>query len=333
LRHEGDHRTTGPLTNDPAQQHGTGLGTRYPCSVLRRSLFAPLVLTFSTSIAQQVPDSAFTYSNATPAYAAGEGPIVLLDEAPFNFHTLGGRYYPFGQILSQDGYTVQPGTAAFTASYLDRARILVISNALADDGPWQLPAVPAFDPSEREVVKEWVRNGGSLFLIADHLPFGGAAADLASAFGFNWINGYALRNDKGPEFFSRKAGTLSANVITNGAREAERVDSIQCFTGSAFLVPTDAVPITAFSEDYRIFLPQRAGVFNDTTAWIDGRYFTNGAFLSFGKGRVVAFGEAAMFSAQLQGPDRKPMGMNQHGAEQDPQLLLNIIHWLDHRLE
>ncbi len=301
--------------------------------MLQRTLLAfLLILTGSNCIAQQVPDSAFTYSSSTPAYAQGTGPVVVLDEAHFNFHTLGERYYPFGQVLARDGYTVRPGSSPFTSSSLDSIRVLVISNALADDGAWQLPALSAFDPSECAAVKEWVGNGGSLFLIADHMPFGGAAAELGNAFGFNWINGYALRNDKGPEIFSRKAGTLKANVVTDGANQTERVDSIQCFTGSAFLPPPDAVPISAFNSDYKILLPVQAGAFSDTTAWIDGRYFVNGALLSFGKGRVVAFGEAAMFSAQLQGPERKPMGMNHHGAEQNPQLLLNIIHWLDRRL-
>jgi hypothetical protein len=54
--------------------------------------------------------------------------------------------------------------------------------------------------------------------------------------------------------------------------------------------------------------------------------------LQHGAGRVVVFGEAAMFSAQLAGPEKIPMGMNQESATQNPQLLLNIIHWLDGKL-
>ena len=58
----------------------------------------------------------------------------------------------------------------------------------------------------------------------------------------------------------------------------------------------------------------------------------NGAFMSYGKGRVVLFGEAAMFSAQLAGDQKDKIGMNNPGASQNPQLLLNIIHWLDRKL-
>ena len=60
-------------------------------------------------------------------------------------------------------------------------------------------------------------------------------------------------------------------------------------------------------------------------------HFVNGAVLQYGKGRVAVFGEAAMLTAQLQGPEKNPMGMNQ-GPQQNPQFLLNIIHWLDGKL-
>jgi hypothetical protein len=51
-----------------------------------------------------------------------------------------------------------------------------------------------------------------------------------------------------------------------------------------------------------------------------------GAVMPFGSGRASFFGEAAMFSAQLS--DNKPFGMNAPIAEQNYQLVLNIMHWL-----
>lgn len=286
----------------------------------------------ATVCAQQVPDSAFMYRSATPAYAPGKGSVVVLDEAHFNFHTLGGRYYAFGKVLAGDGYMLRPGTEPFTRTSLKDARILVIANALPDIGEWKLPTASAVTPEECAAVKQWVNEGGSLFLIADHMPFGGAAADLAAAFGFNWTNGFAFRKDEGREVFSRKAGNLLPNAITDGANPAERIDSIQLFTGSAFLAPPQATVITSLLDDYQVMLPARAWQFSDTTAYIEGKHFVNGAMLPFGQGRVVCFAEAALFSAQLGGPQRKPMGMNAPGAERNAQLLLNVIHWLDHRL-
>jgi hypothetical protein len=45
-------------------------------------------------------------------------------------------------------------------------------------------------------------------------------------------------------------------------------------------------------------------------------------------GRAAFFGEAAMFSAQVAGPDRIPIGMNGPQAEQNYQFVLNLMHWL-----
>jgi cytochrome c peroxidase len=40
------------------------------------------------------------------------------------------------------------------------------------------------------------------------------------------------------------------------------------------------------------------------------------------------FGEAAMFTAQLAGPAKNPMGMNSPEAKKNYQFLLNVVHWL-----
>jgi hypothetical protein len=47
-----------------------------------------------------------------------------------------------------------------------------------------------------------------------------------------------------------------------------------------------------------------------------------------GKGRVAAFGEAAMFSAQVAGQARRPMGFNNPEAAQNAQFVINVMHWL-----
>ena len=299
-----------------------------------RTLCMPALLSLliHTCAAQQVPDSLFAHRAPVPAYAKGTGPVVMIDEAHHNFHRKDGRYQAFSNVVEVDGYQVVAGDTPFTEQLLARTRVLVVANALADEGPWVLPTAPAFTYDEIAVVRTWVEGGGSLFLIADHMPFGGAAASLGAAFGFNWVNGYALRSDNAIERFTRERGNLMASPITDASGPSDRIGSILMFTGSAFLAPSHATVITRLLDDYTILLPQEAGHFTDTTAIIDGRHFCNGAMLEQGKGRVVCFGEAAMFSAQFAGPDRTPMGMNQPGAEQNPQLLLNIIHWLDHRL-
>jgi hypothetical protein len=60
---------------------------------------------------------------------------------------------------------------------------------------------------------------------------------------------------------------------------------------------------------------------------------SQGAYKSNGKGKVAVFGEAAMFTAQLAGPEQRRIGMNSDLAPQNYKLVLNVIHWLDGKLE
>jgi len=55
--------------------------------------------------------------------------------------------------------------------------------------------------------------------------------------------------------------------------------------------------------------------------------------MKYGKGRLVMFGAAAMFTAQLGGPRQTKMGMNSEFVNDNYKLLLNIIHWLDRKID
>jgi len=296
------------------------------------SLFVLLIIASKILFGQQIADTSFNYPIKKPLYKKEQGPVITLDEAHFNFHTLDGRYFAFGRLLKQDGYILKPGHEPFTTSYLLGTKILVIANALPDSSEWKLPTKSAFLKQEISELQKWVFNGGNLFLIADHMPFAGAAAELALSFGFNFINGFAFRKDDKSEIFSRKKNNLTSNIITNGKSIEEHIDSMMIFTGQAFLIPDNAVAISRLDDDYTILLSSIAWEFNDSTASISGQGFSNGAFMNYGKGRLVIFGEAAMFSAQLAGSQQNKMGMNNPTANQNPQLLLNIIHWLDRKL-
>jgi hypothetical protein len=144
--------------------------------------------------AQQVADTAFRPAPSAPAFAPGTGPRVGIDGAHHDFHTIGGRYLPFAELLRRDGYRVAAFGSPFTAEALRSVDVLVVANALAarNETDWTLPTPSAFAPEEIAAVRAWVAGGGSLLLIADHMPFAGAAADLAAAFGIRWANGFAL---------------------------------------------------------------------------------------------------------------------------------------------
>jgi len=79
---------------------------------------------------------------------------------------------------------------------------------------WTLPTPSAFNENEINNIVEWVRDGGSLFLIADHMPFPGAAQELARAFGVEMNNGFAFDSTgSGTQLFIHEDETLKDNFI------------------------------------------------------------------------------------------------------------------------
>src|SRR5258705_4386124 len=107
-----------------------------------------LVASVVSRHAQQVHDLTFKPKTKYHAYPKSKGPVIILDEAHFNFHTLDGRYGPFGNILTDDGYVLKPGKEKFTEEYLRKTKILAIANALGDTGMWKLPTRLAFSENE-----------------------------------------------------------------------------------------------------------------------------------------------------------------------------------------
>jgi hypothetical protein len=286
---------------------------------------------------KQEADRGFLSVVHNPVYETDSGPVIFIDEAHNNFHTIEGRYKPFADFLKKDGYRLRPFQSPFTESALAQGRILVIANALhlTNLEKWELPTPSAFTEEEIVAVREWVEGGGSLFLIADHMPMPGAAADLASAFGFKFHNGYAVHSDKTkrrpPVVFSKDKKTLLDHAIIDGRNESEQIEFVTTFTGQAFEVPEKAQPLLFFGPDYVLYLTEKAGKLTEDTPKISAEGMCQGAVLEYGKGRLAVFGEAAMFTAQRVG--KKTMGMNNPGAKQNPQFLLNIIHWLDRIIE
>lgn len=282
--------------------------------------------------AQQVADTAFQPRLGAPVFAAGQGPLVLIDEAHHNFHTAEGRYSPFARLLRRDGYVIRPSRSRFDAESLEPAKVLVIANALAaaNETNWTVPTPSAFDAAEIRAVHEWVEDGGSLLLIADHLPFGGAAAQLAASFGVDFSNGFVLDTSitRGLITFRRTDGTLASNSITTGRSAAERIDSITTFTGQGFRLETGGAPVLTIPAGWVLYTPDTAWRFSSATPRKSAEGLLQGAVLRVGKGRVAVFGEAAMFSAQVAGPARRPMGFNAPEAAQNAQFVLNLLHWL-----
>jgi len=166
-----------------------------------------------------------------------------------------------------------------------------------------------------------------LLLIADHAPAGAAAAILGSRFGVDMSKGFtadplnyerAVLNVSWIRF-SRAQKNLGDHPITRGRTANERINSVLSFTGQSLKGPKDSTALLKLSDKaYDVDDPgnsERARIVSAA-----GR--AQALALSFGKGRVVVFGEAAMLTAQNQN-----FGLNYPGTD-DRQLVLNVMHWL-----
>jgi hypothetical protein len=278
-------------------------------------------------VAQQLADPEFNTNVANPAYTKSE-PRILFDEAHHNFHTIDGRYKPFADLLRNDGYRVVRNRQPFTKEVLSSFKVLVIANALGaeemdDDGA----DASAFTEEECQAVQEWVKSGGALLLIADHAPFGGAATSLAGRFGVEMSKGFTYDDANSVSgspsllIFSRDNKLLTSHPITEGRDQNERLNRVQSFTGQSLKGPADSVAILKLSDTAKDS-PDR-----NTDASVSAAGRAQAIALKFGKGRVVAQGEAAMLSAQISGPEKYKMGMNVPGND-NRQYALNLMHWL-----
>ena len=279
-----------------------------------------------------------------PRYAAGTGPRVGIDEAHRDFHTIDGMFAPFADAARADGFRVTAHREVFTAESLATLDVLVVANALAErndpqaGGTWTLPTPSAFTPAEIDALDTWIRAGGRLWLIADHMPFPGAAEALAVRLGFRPSNGFAFATDEHgkvrPESIqhTRADGTIVAgHPITEGRGPDERVDSVRSFTGHAFEVPEDAVVLLRMPARAVSLVPAEAWKFDARTPKQDVGGWAVMAAREHGRGRVILSGEAAMLSARyvrLESGAWEPVGFQVPEARDNLVLVLDALRWL-----
>ena len=281
------------------------------------------------------PDPRFDVSVTAPAYTATH-PRILFDEGHNNAHKMDGKYAPFAKLMMNDGYVMSHYEGRFAPAALRQGNVLVIVNASGGTNP-QLFGInlqflrkgergaPAFTDAEVQTVAQWVRDGGSLLLIADHYPFGSAAASLAKAFGVTMHGGFAEianqypgQTDPGSIEFTRANGLLFGNVVNDGRNLPERVNRVVTFTGQSLDGPPDAIVLLKLPVYAKEYVPPPPN-FEEKPAGD-----AQGVAFEFGKGRVVVLGEAGMLTAQIEGG--RPFGMNS-----DPEnkvFALNVMHWL-----
>jgi hypothetical protein len=335
---------------------------------MRRTLLIALLLLASAAAParsqHQVEDTTFVPKVAKPAFT-GHPPIVMIDQAHRNQFTMNGPYRSFASLLSQDGLRVIPGVQAFSPQLLKDCQVLIVADAIgSSEAKGPSARASAFQIRECDVVRDWVKEGGSLLLIADHAPFASAMDSLAVRFGVNFGKSYTVDTRRvDPEsgnlgciLFTRALGLLGDHAITRGRDQAERINRVVTFTGQSLAGPRGSTGLLVlspsaldlpFTPDARHEATPEALRMADTTSSVNtpgavtavGRF--QGLAFGFGKGRVVVLGEGSMFSSQFvfgvdarrMGKDRLRIGLNRPDLDDNLQFALNVVRWLARALD
>jgi hypothetical protein len=209
----------------------------------------------------QRADPGFVVRVARPTFT-NLHPRVAIDEAHHNFHTAVGRYKPFADLMTNDGFLVSRNTEALDGQTLERCDILVVANATAANAGGNDGAPSsAFTEDECSAVQRWVWAGGALLLITDHEPFGSASVALAQRFGIvmntsGTIDPANTDQKAGGLVFTRESGLVVDHLITLGRDLSERINRVETFYGQAvyFLSSQDGPQCrraSAAAGDYR----------------------------------------------------------------------------------
>ena len=203
------------------------------------------------------------------------------------------------------------------------------------------PIPSAFSVEELDTLQAWVERGGSLFLVFDIFPTPGAIEALVGRFGVEVSNGFAVDERLLPALpretdpllgqatnlvFRRVDQTLAEHPVTNGRGSAERVDAVASAAGSAFRLPLEGQSLLTFGPSSISLLPEVAWEFSEATPRqpIDG--WSQGGLLRVGEGRLAIFGESGILAHGPRFDERYP-------DVQNPQLVLNVFHWLSGLLD
>ncbi|MEM7464052.1 MAG: DUF4350 domain-containing protein [Pseudomonadota bacterium] len=303
------------------------------CLIVGISLFAGPAS--EANAQRQKPDLEFTYSNSDPAFETGTGPIVTLLSINNSFVERGSMD-PFANLAETDGFRVVRRQSDLAEALADPSGILVIANPYLPEYR-NFPAMTppsAFSDEQIQAIHDWVNNGGSLLILADHAPLGGGSSKLAEKFGFEYLNGHAAntaRADAGyvrvDIEFSTENGLNEEHPITNGQSGRKPVNRYYAFGGQAFIPPPEAVQILTIPDGWSAIFTYRISAELQSALRIDASGMAQGAAMDYGKGRIAVFSEAGGFTSQIIDGTRR-FGFNTEDGEENPELILSTLRWL-----
>lgn len=287
-------------------------------------------------LAQQKPqhyrgDTDFHPRAEHPAYPHGKGPVLCFDRAHHNLAVELGYYSSILELLESDGFQVRNLTESpFTHSMLKSCRVLYTSAVVgdADYGKRELAKRSAFTDSEIDAIDRWTKDGGSLLVMTDHRPMSDASSKLLARFGVVGSlipildPAHPIPPFTEPGIFEiSRDGLGMTSPILRGRSESERIQRVFFFYGQALssLGPADVFLKTG----NQAILGEAADA--DTASV--SRFPALALAKTYGKGRLIAFGDATVFTSKMDLDLNERTGMNREGSD-NIQLALNAFHWL-----
>jgi len=240
------------------------------------------------------------------------GPRVAIDLGHYNDAAADSRFLALGDLLTRDGYRITRSRQHLVPEYLKEFSVLLIGNAMPYPMGTRrvaeamgLGGLATFSADEAGAVRDWVRAGGSLLLIADAPHSGKAAAPLAAALG-------ATLHDCSEPVFLPDVVPAEHPIREGRSEYGEHVESVAVLaSGWVETAPWagPAVPILKVPVDGSCVAGKPIGL-----------------ALEFGHGRIVAL------TAQLERDEGliRRTGVDP-GRLGNRQFVLNAMHWLSVR--
>jgi len=267
---------------------------------------------------------------------SGEYPVVLWDGSHNNYG-VDTTFNSYLDWLGGQGYAVSLSEDLFNHDVLAGVDVLVLDNPLAEANIeyWGLPTPSAYADDEVSAVIDWVRAGGAVLMVVEHMPFPGAFGLLLDAFEVEASNGFAIKSsgvsllgtdDQGPVglfVYKRSSGDFPDHPVVAGRTVDERIDTLAADWGSAFRMPDGATILLTLPDDALSVEPEVAWEFDSTTTMKDVGGWSQAGLMQFGEGRVAVIGDNFL----LTDPGSLIEPADQIGI-QHPQFTINLFRWL-----
>lgn len=282
----------------------------------------------------QKPIEGIKIENVSPAFAKGEGPALYLHRS-VSPYVQRGSFDPFLQLAQSDGYQTFYLDEPVTKEILSKVNLFVIANAYTSDyiNYSTLDAPSVYSDDEIALIKNWVKEGGRLLVLADHSPFAGGTIKLASEFGFTYMTGNALSKNSLSSLVKVHIdskisdGSLSTHPITNGSTGRAPVSHFYAFGGQAIILPDGAKNLITIPDHFETMLGFSPSREFYTAPRIDSGGLSQGATLEYGKGKLIIMGETGGFTAQTS-PDGVTFGFEEPSADENKEFILAALRWL-----